>query len=163
MSAKGFTFLELAVVLFIVSLFTALAYPTFRSLSGSPASEGRRFASILRYLNSTAINRKVIYELRIDFTSKQLNYDSPEGVLHITLESLGFIYVSSRGSVKEGQLILPFGSMGLEEVLEANFTNGSETITVSYNPYSKRVKLDCDRGVVSHNAVDLRREGFAIP
>ncbi|KJU86410.1 protein containing Prepilin-type cleavage/methylation [Candidatus Magnetobacterium bavaricum] len=138
---RGFTFLELAVVLFIVSVLAALTYPALRMSNRSPVAEARRFASALRYLNDTAINTKVLYELSIDLGSKQLRYKLPEGQRQVTLQYLERIYVSSRGDVREGQLLLPFGSMGLEEILKAWFTKDNETIIVSYDPYSRRVRV----------------------
>ncbi|MBF0609154.1 MAG: prepilin-type N-terminal cleavage/methylation domain-containing protein [Candidatus Magnetobacterium sp. LHC-1] len=141
MNTRGFTFLELAVVLFIVSVLAALTYPALRMSGRSAVAEAGRFASALRYLNDTAINTKVLYELTIDLDSKQLRYKLPEGQREITLEHLDRVYVSSRGDVRDGQLLLPFGSMGLEEILKAYFTKDSETIIVSYDPYSRRVRV----------------------
>ncbi|MBV6342264.1 pilus assembly FimT family protein [Candidatus Magnetobacterium casense] len=141
MNTRGFTFLELAVVLFIVSVLAALTYPALRMSGRSAVAEAGRFASTLRYLNDTAINTKVLYELTIDLDSKQLRYKLPEGQREITLEHLDRVYVSSSGDVRDGQLLLPFGSMGLEEILKAYFTKDSETIIVSYDPYSRRVRV----------------------
>ncbi|KJU85805.1 secreted protein containing Prepilin-type cleavage/methylation [Candidatus Magnetobacterium bavaricum] len=147
MSVRGFTLLELAVVLFIVSVLAALTYPALRMAGHSQVAEARRFASTLRYLNDTAINTKVLYELNIDLGLKELRYKLPKGQRHITLRYLERIYVSSRGDVREGQLLLPFGSMGLEEILKAYFTKDNETIIVSYDPYSRRVRVqDQDKG-----------------
>ncbi|MBF0538822.1 MAG: prepilin-type N-terminal cleavage/methylation domain-containing protein [Nitrospirae bacterium] len=141
LATRGFTFLELAVVLFIVSLFVALAYPALRVSVHSPGSEARRFASTLRYLNDTAINTKALYEISIDLGSKDMSYRLPEGQRQVTLQFLDRVYVSSRGDVREGQLLLPFGSMGLEEILKAYFTRDNETVIVSYDPYSRRVRV----------------------
>ncbi|MBF0338280.1 MAG: prepilin-type N-terminal cleavage/methylation domain-containing protein [Nitrospirae bacterium] len=158
MNTRGFTFLELTVVLFIVSVLAALTYPALRMSGRSAVAEARRFSSTLRYLNDTAINTKVLYELTIDLASKQLRYKLPEGQREITLQYLDRIYVSSRGDVREGQLLLPFGSMGLEEILKAYFTKDNETIIVSYDPYSRRVRvqeqeqnLQVDTDSIPHN------------
>lgn len=77
---KGFSLIELAVVLVIISLLTALATPTFtrtlRRLEVRGAS--KRISAILRFCRSESVNRSKIYLVGIDANSNLLLIQSAE-------------------------------------------------------------------------------------
>ncbi|MBF0564920.1 MAG: prepilin-type N-terminal cleavage/methylation domain-containing protein [Nitrospirae bacterium] len=137
----GFTFLELVVTIFIISAFLAIAYPSLRLLDRNAGPEADRFASLVRYLNDSAINRKTIYEMSIDFKAGQIAYESPEGKKQVKLDTLTEVYTSSLGGVKDGELKIFFDKTGLAEIMKATFAKGDEAFVVTYNPYSRQVKV----------------------
>ncbi len=127
----------------IVTAFLALVTPSFQGLiEGKAKREPRKAASIIRYLNDSAINSRQSHTLRIDLDGKRLLYKTPEGERSEGFETLVSVKTPSRGDVKEGELILLFGPFGHPEPFELDFTGGH----VTYNPFSGRVKLYDGRG-----------------
>ncbi len=141
-SNKGFTFIELLLVIFIISLTISLILPSLKFFESTYKSDAKRFASIIRYLNDSAINRKETYEMKLDLDNKRINWTSPDGGKEAELSSLSSLYLSSKGILDEGELKLFFGALGFEESLKAYFSTEEDTLIVSYNPYSKRVKIE---------------------
>lgn len=134
------------VVIFITSLLLALIYPSFRALDNTGKSEATRFASIIRYLNDTAINRKAFYGINIDINGKSISYEGQEGKKEIVFKTFESIYVGSKGELFEGQIKISFGPYGLEEILKVIFRDSNGGLfVVSYNPYSKQVKVAEER------------------
>ena len=69
-SARGFTLLELAVVLFIIGLVMAIAMPYFGGLKTAELkSEARRLASRASYLYEEAGAQKVLLRLTFDLNN----------------------------------------------------------------------------------------------
>ncbi len=67
---RGFTMLELAVVLFLIGLVMTIAMPYFGTLQASQMrSEARRLASRANYLYQEAGAQKVILRLTFDFAN----------------------------------------------------------------------------------------------
>ncbi len=134
--------MELILVIFITTLLLALVYPSLSVLDNSASSEAKRLASIIRYLNDSSINRKIVYEMEINLVGKEVSYDSPDGKKTLILKSLQKIYLSSKGEVTEGAIKMPFGYEGLIEIFQASFIQEGKSITLTYNPYSRQVKMD---------------------
>ncbi|MBI5639752.1 MAG: prepilin-type N-terminal cleavage/methylation domain-containing protein [Nitrospirae bacterium] len=139
---KGFTLLELIVVISIISLFVALAFPAFYGLEERGLkSDARKTASLLRYLHENAIASKKTFSLQIDLSEHALSWNGPEGNKNEELSSLADIYLQSKGNVKEGQVIVFFGSSGIQEPIEVRLRAKDKTMTVSFSPISGRAKI----------------------
>ena len=68
--ARGFTLLELAVVMFLIGLVMTIAMPYFGSIQSSQMrSEARRLASRANYLYQEAGAQKVLLRLTFDFAN----------------------------------------------------------------------------------------------
>ena len=64
---RGFTLLELTIVIFIIALLAAIVFPSFSGLSKRQlSSDARRIASLLQYLSDSAMAAKEIYSLDFD-------------------------------------------------------------------------------------------------
>ena len=64
---KGFTLIELAVVIVLVGAFLLVAIPKFKSITEvNIKSASRRLSGIIRYLYSEAVFRKTVYKLAFD-------------------------------------------------------------------------------------------------
>lgn len=136
---RGFTLLELVVVIFIISAFLALVSPSFYGfLEGRSRTEPKKVASIIRYINDAAINTKKPHTLKIDLTGKRFIFKTPEGEKRETFETLTSVKIPYRGNIEEGELILLFGPSGYPEPFEIYFSGGGY---ITYNPFTSRVKL----------------------
>lgn len=140
---KGFTLLELLVVIFILSLVVAVVFPSFYRFGEKRIDiKAKRIASILKYVNESAISRKEIFKLKFDFNKKIITYDTPEGEKNERFPEITGIYLPSRGEVKEGELIIFFPPTGIEENLIVHIKEGKDEILVKMNALSGRVKIE---------------------
>lgn len=140
--AKGFTLLELLVVIFILSVITALVMPSFYGIGeGKLKSETGRIASLLRYLNDTAISRKETYFLKLNLDTKTVMWSTPEGERSEKFDSLLNISTTSTQNVSTGEIILFFSPLGLQENLIITLKDSKREMSISFNPLSGRAKI----------------------
>jgi prepilin-type N-terminal cleavage/methylation domain-containing protein len=67
-ATRGFTLIELALVLFILGILATLAAPAISVLGGARLdSEARRLAAVISYLHDEAALRGRVYRLSFDF------------------------------------------------------------------------------------------------
>lgn len=138
----GFTILELLVVIFLVSLMTALALPSFSVIGESRMqSDAKKLASILRYLNDSAISSKEALMLKVDFREKLLKYKGPDGERVETIANISALELQTKGMVSEGEIILFFNPTGAAEAFSFILKDDEKTVTVSFEPLSGRVKI----------------------
>lgn len=136
---KGFTLLEIVIVIFIVSLFLTLSFPSVSLFYGSRAEKlPERVHSVLRFVNDAAINGQEDVFLKIDLKKKIFSYATSEGRRSFRVPSMVSVYIPSRGEVKDSELTLFFGPFGYPEPLEIRFDGNRKVV---YNPFSGRVKL----------------------
>lgn len=143
---SGFTLLELLVVIFIVSLFMAISLPTFTDIgTNETIAEAKRLASILRYLNDTAVARKEEMYLMADLKDGSIAYLTEEGEKKERLEHLRSVFLGSKGEINDGQVKVFFTPLGAREVMRFYFrkqgSKGSGPLMVELNPLSGRVKI----------------------
>ena len=142
---NGFTLLELIVVIFIVSLLAAAVFPSFSGLGEKRLkSEAKKTASLLRYLNDSAIYTKETYPLKFDIREGLLSWKGPEGEKSEKLSTLSGVSLTSAGEVKEGQVIVFFGPSGVQENLGIFLRDKEEGLKVTLNPVSGRVKITAE-------------------
>ena len=138
-SPGGFTLLELIVVVFIISLFLAVVTPSlYPFLEGKAEREPRRVLSVISYIYDSAINTKESLKLKIDFKSRVITYDTPEGERKMKVSTLSSVKIPSHGEVRTGELTLTFGPFGYPEPFEIYFKGNRY---LSFNPFSGRVSL----------------------
>lgn len=141
MRKTGFTLLELVVVIFIVSLLAALAYPAFRTDSSKVKEEARKTASLLRYLSDSAIATKRTYSLRFDLDAHTIEWDGPEGKRQDTFSTLREVSLQSKGAIKDGTVTVFSGPVGFEEFIKVEFSEADTALSVEFNPISGRAKI----------------------
>jgi general secretion pathway protein H len=138
----GFTLLELLAVIFIISLFFAIAVPSFTGIgTDSVKSDAKRIASLLRYLNDNSISTKDVFEMKFRFYDKSVIYQGPEGEKTEKIEELRGVELPSHGMVREGEVVVFFGPAGASEALSVHLGEGKDALTVELNPLSGRVKI----------------------
>jgi general secretion pathway protein H len=138
---RGFTLLEIIVVIFILSLSLAIVFPsinTKRTLN----SEAKRLASILRYLLDNAITKKETLTLTVKFPERVLIYETSEGKREERFPALEGIQ-SSQDTIKEGSSItIFFYPTGVKDLFTFVLKNEKEEYLVKINPVSNRVKIE---------------------
>jgi general secretion pathway protein H len=138
----GFTLIELIVVLFLISLTAALVFPSFSNLGERRiASDANKIASLLRYLNDTAIYTKETYSLKFDLRDDAISWEGPDGEKHEDIKSLSSLYLPSKGQIKEGEVTIFFGPLGTAENIEVRLKDKEKDMTVSFSPISGRAKI----------------------
>jgi general secretion pathway protein H len=141
-SAGGFTLWELVAVVFIVSLLAALVFPSFLARrSRAVESDARRVASLLRYLNDGAVSGKQTYSLKVDLEKGTLSWKGPDGEKTEGFPNLAGIILQSRGEVKEGQVIVFFGPLGIQEGIAIRLKDEDKGMRVAFHPVSGRAKI----------------------
>lgn len=142
----GFTLIELIIVVFILSLMVGIVTPSFYFLDENRLKkEAGKTASILRYLNDSAISRKETFHLKIDLKNRTLKWGVPDNEKTEKLETLSEVFSTSTGRLAEGELILFFTPSGLKEHLGISLKEKEKEMTINFNPLSGRVKVTKDQ------------------
>jgi len=141
LATKGFTLIEIIVVIFILSISLAIVFPsinTKRSLN----SEAKRLASILRYLLDNAITKKETFTLTVKFPERIFIYETSEGKKEEIFPNLESIK-SLKDTVKEDSSItIFFYPTGVKDFFTFVLKNEKEKYIVHINPVSNRVKIE---------------------
>lgn len=142
---SGFTLLELIVVLFIISLLSAVTLPSFfGTAADSIKTDAKKIASLVRYLNDSAIYSKKTYLLQFDLKERAIAWNGPEGDKTEKFLTLSGLNLQSRGTVTDGQVTVFFSPMGLRENLDIFLREADKGSKVIFNSLSGRVKIEND-------------------
>jgi general secretion pathway protein H len=78
MKNKGFSLIELMVVLILISLSIALVTPSLSRLSRTIELKGaaKKVSTILRYCRSEAVNKRKVYQTLFDSNSREVRVQS---------------------------------------------------------------------------------------
>lgn len=140
--SKGFTFLELIVVIFILSILMAIIMPSFIGIGDNKLkSEAREIASILRYLYDSAVSRKETFLIKFNFNEDTVSFSSPEGEKRKEFNNIIGVTTQSRGLVSTGELIFFFEPLGITENLSVHLNKENKFMDVTLNHLSGRVKI----------------------
>ncbi len=139
---KGFTLLELMVVVFVISVVLALVLPSFTGIGESRiTSEAKRLASIVRYLNDSAISTKENLQMKINLGDKLINYIGPDGEKSERFDDLSSIELQTKGAISEGEATVFFGPLGAQESFTIHLKDENSGMEISFNSVSGRVKI----------------------
>jgi general secretion pathway protein H len=140
---KGFTLLELIVALFLISLIAAAVLPSFAGFGEHKIkSESREIASILRFVQDSAISRKETYSVKFDFDGNLIRWKSPEGEKTKRFANLTGVTTQSTGTVSKGEVTVFIDPLGLRENLSVHVGTGDENMTITLNHLSGKVKIN---------------------
>ena len=141
-SKQGFTLLEIIVVLFIVSLVMAIVLPSFAGFGESKLkSEAREMASILRYMNDSAVSRKETFLIRFDLDKNMVTWQGPDGEKTKKFDDMTGVTTQSNGMVSKGELIVSFEPFGIQENLSVHMRRGKKGVVITLNHLSGKVKI----------------------
>jgi Tfp pilus assembly protein FimT len=139
---RGFTFLDLIVALFLISLITAIVMPSFAGFGERKVkSEAREVASILRFVHDSAISRKETYWIKFDLDGNVIAWNSPDGEKMKRIGNLTGLSTQSMGTVSRGEVTLFAGPLGLNENISLHIGSGDEDMTVTFHHLSGKVKI----------------------
>ena len=142
---EGFTLVELIVVIFIISIITAMIMPNLwdreeRALQ----SEAKRIGSTLRYINDEAAGKKQTYLVKIDLNTDSWSYAGDKESRTFKMKKdiiFKDIIVPSLGEVSIGEVNLTFGPTGPEEPITVHLVKNKSEYTVMFNHISGRAKI----------------------
>jgi prepilin-type N-terminal cleavage/methylation domain-containing protein len=158
--ARGFTLLELAVVLFLIGLVMTIAMPYFGSMQTSQMrSEARRLASRANYLYEEAGAQKVILRLTFDlanngyfasrmdpFAAKPAFHpeNGPAGVRVVMPSGIWIrdVTVEGVGTVERGVVSAQFYPGGYADATLIHLADSKgEVFTLAIDPFSGHVSI----------------------
>jgi len=156
---SGFTLLEIIAVIAILAGLMAIVLPRFAALGTVMLkSDAGRVGSLLRYTGDAAATRghyfRVVFDLENESISVEESDDAEEyrpasdpamrslvlargvEITDLTTEALGRV---ERGTV--GMVFAPGGATGGAGPFSVHLASSGQTRTITYNPYSGRVKV----------------------
>jgi prepilin-type N-terminal cleavage/methylation domain-containing protein len=138
----GFTLLEIIVALFIISIFMALVLPAFSNFGDRKIkSEAAEMASILRYLNDSAISRKETFSIRFDLNENTVHWKGPDGEKTKRFDDITGVTTQSTGRISKGELTVFFEPLGISQNISIHMNRDNKELTVTLNYLSGRVKI----------------------
>jgi len=141
-SVRGFTLLELIVILFLVSLVATIVLPTFGGFGDrGVAGEAREIASILRYVHESAISRKETNRLTFDLDGQVVSWRTLEGERKKRFPSMKGVTIPSKGTVSRGGVTLFAEPLGFPEDVQVTLGKGDRQVTVVFRSLSGRTKI----------------------
>lgn len=155
-SKRGFTLLELVVVLAILALVTLVVYPRLPTTEAANLrGAARSLAATLRYLGDRAAIGKAHYRLHLDLGTGSLTIrtvaageESTTGdtLLDRRLPTGGTLLeevrTESLGTVREGEVVVDIGPGGLPEALVIHLRNDrNDRYTVAAFPQGGKVTI----------------------
>ena len=141
-SCRGFTLLEIIVVIFIISLALAIVFPSFIGIGESRIkSEAKRLASVIRYLNDTSISTKETVAMKFNFRDKALSYKAHDEEKAERFDSVSNIELQSKGLVSDGEVIIFFGLSGAQESFKFYLKDDKSAMEVTMNAMNGKVKV----------------------
>ncbi len=139
----GFTLLELIVALAVVAIMLALVIPSFNVLGERQViAESKRVASILKYVNDSAVVTREPCSITFDIASRTLTYLTIDGERTETFETFSALELSSKGRLTEGEVTVIFGQAGADEPVKVYLAEGEKKASVTLNNLSGRVKIE---------------------
>lgn len=141
----AFTLIELIIVIFIISLTTALVMPNLWG-TGERAlkAEAKRIGSTLRYVNDEAAGKKRTYVFKIDLTANSWGFESEKESRSFEMKNntmVKDIMVPSLGTVSFGEVLLEFGPLGAEEPVTLHLMKDKYEYTVIFNHINGRAEI----------------------
>ncbi len=142
---SAFTLFELVIVIFIISLTTALIMPSFWD-TGDRAlkTEAKRIAGTLRYVYDEAIGKKKPFVLTFNIDKDLYAFKSDNESRSFKLKSdvmFKTVSVPSLGDVPEGEVIMEVGPLGPAEPLTVYLFKDDFEYTVIFNHINGRAKI----------------------
>ncbi len=142
---SGFTLIELIVVIFIISLATALIMPSFWGTEKTAVkTEARHISSALRYIYDEAVAKKQIYVLDINLDEESWGFKSKNESRRFEIKDnveIRDVIIPSHGEISRGEVIIEFGPMGPDEPIIVHLKKGESEYTIIFNQLNGRTKI----------------------
>lgn len=142
---KGFTLLELILVIFIISLTLTLVMPSFWDIGeGTLKTEARHIGGALRYIYDEAIGKKQTYIFNINLNDESWGFEGSKEKKKVSLKGdveVTDVMIPSLGEVSRGEVIIEFGPIGVKEPIILHLKKGKSEYTIIFNHLNGRVKV----------------------
>lgn len=139
---RGFTLLEVILVVFLITIVTAAVLPSFSNLfSRDISADSRTVASIIRLLIDDSGSTGTALPMVIDLDEKRIHYvkEGTEAIKDV--DSLYAVETASDGLKENGKVKLEFLPSGFSEYMKVRLFDGDRDMDVIYNPYTGRVTV----------------------
>lgn len=144
---KGFTLLELLVVLFIITAVAFIAFPNFWSETAK--DDKVTLASTLKSLREEAVTTKKEIFFTVDFRERRFRIKGAKGmpkdetrIIDMDEDETWEIFIPSRGTIKEGEVIVAFTPSVQEEFIALYLTKNGKDSTIVLNNLSGEVEIE---------------------
>jgi prepilin-type N-terminal cleavage/methylation domain-containing protein len=142
---KGFTLLELLVVIFIISISTAIIMPSiWRTREDMVKNEVRHLSTTLRYVHDMAVSSKETFVFRFnldnDIYAFKIRGEARTHKIHIN-DGLQDVIIPSIGKVSEGEVIVDFGPLGPDEPITVHIGDKEVEYTIFFNNLTGRTRI----------------------
>lgn len=144
---RGFTLLELLVVLFIITTVAFIAFPNFWNEIAK--DDKVTLASTLRNIRAEAIATKKEIFFTVDFRERQFRIKGSKGIqedesriIDMNDDETWEIFIPSRGTIKEGEVIVAFSPSVQEELIALYLTKNGKDTTIVLNNLSGEVEIE---------------------
>jgi len=144
---RGFTLLELLVVLFIITTVAFIAFPNVWSEIAK--DDKVTVASTLKNLREEAITSKKEILFTVDFKERQFRIKGAKGIpkdesriIDMNDGETWEIFIPSRGTIKEGEVIVAFTPSVQEELIALYLTKNGKDTTIVLNNLSGEVEIE---------------------
>jgi prepilin-type N-terminal cleavage/methylation domain-containing protein len=144
---RGFTLLELLVVLFIITTVAFLAFPSLWSVTAR--DDTATMAATLKNLRHEAISARKEKVFIVDFKARQFRISRPTTEEKDAMKVIGMnddetweVFIPSRGTIKEGQVIVIFSPSVQEEIIALYLTKNGKESTITLNNLSGEVEIE---------------------
>lgn len=139
---RGFTLLELIVVIFVISIVLAIILPSFPGLwENEFKTEVKEIASILRYLYDSAVAGKKTFSIKFNFNENSIYFESPDGKRVKKFKNIQGVSTPSTGLISRGEFIFFFEPLGIRENISVHLENKGKEVVITLNHLSGRVKI----------------------
>ncbi len=144
-NSSGFTLFELIIVIFIISLTTALIMPSFWDTGDRALKrEAKQIAGTLRYIYDEAAGKKKPFVLTFNIDKGLYTFKSDNETRSYILKGnvmFKSISVPSLGNIPKGELIMEVGPLGPAEPLTVHLLNDEREYTVIFNHINGRARI----------------------
>ncbi|UCG79186.1 MAG: hypothetical protein JSV21_05020 [Nitrospirota bacterium] len=142
-SDKAFTFLETVMVVFLISLFVAVAIPSFGRFSfGGLDPDSKVTASVLRFVDDTSRITLQEGSIAVDLDNKTIEYERDGNIEKKSIDTLYSVKQMSSEEVRRGRVLINIAPGGITRSLTVGLRSGADGREVQFNPYSGRVTID---------------------
>ncbi|MBF0123331.1 MAG: prepilin-type N-terminal cleavage/methylation domain-containing protein [Candidatus Omnitrophica bacterium] len=137
-SSKGFSFLELMLVLFIISIFCVIVFPMFNNDTTSSAlSQAQKMSDLIVYVNDKALMSKKENILIVDVGTKTISFrDSgrDKKMIFSKINKVGLL----NGEVTTGEAVIAVSQWGIQQPVMIQFNDKNSGAKVDFNPVSAK-------------------------
>lgn len=142
---SGFTLLELVIVIFIISLITALIMPSFLdSPDKALRSEARHISNTMRYVYDEATVRKETYLFSIYPENGSWGFKGDKEAKTFKIRGdvkFKDVFIPSIGEFTRKEVRISFGPLGPDEPIVLHLTNNGKDFTIIFNNLNGRSRI----------------------